>query len=198
MKRLVFAAALALLPTLYRYEGSDALTFACHRDGDRAGACYLEPTLFHRVARRLGAPARWRPEPAIAIDDLGVATPAGDGTVTIFSRNDCWTFRAQPHSFCRGRSFETWRLPVTYDERVDARAESAVAHRLNRFIADARERTFVHPRPRPFAAWHLLFYVAATALAVASIGRARGAKTRAWLRAIEAIPPAPPLTPYRG
>jgi len=53
-------------------------------------------------------------------------------------------------------------------------------------------------RPTPLFPWHLVFYVAAAGLVGLNVRRTLALKTRAWVRAVEAIPATPSLTPYRG
>jgi len=97
-----------------------------------------------------------------------------------------------------GNDGGAWSIPVKNGFLVSRVTKRALADRLNVFLRDPEQKAFVHHPPGEYEAWYLLFYVAASAVAMAAVRRSLRMRTHRWLLTGQESSAAIVATPYRG
>lgn len=190
---------LAVVPTILVHADSQ-FRWVCRRDGPRAGQCYAEPTIRHRLGLLPwdeSYPRMWTMQ-IVDIVDLGGAERAGDGSVRIRSSEACWKSWSAMHSWCWGSGRGAWWMPVSESSLFGPSDERDFVERFNAFLRDPSERSFVHQPRAPYEPWHALFYVAAGLALAVAMHRSTCAHRRAWRMLDDTPSVVASPSPYRG
>lgn len=188
------ALGMAVLPSLYAREWA-SFKWSCHRSGERAGACYADPTLRDRLGIAPPPPLKKttsasypivRAYQTIKLDDIDIAFPLRDGSVLLLPKcvsggEPC---ARPPTSDAPPDVTEAlWEIPVTVsDEPVTFEEIRAFIDGFAAFQQDEKAQHFVHHPTASYRPWWIVSYLASAFFAALAISRVRSQREKRKLR----------------